>query len=120
LSCRWLGLDTSLEPDILQPLASALQQIGLGDVMLPHAAAPATRGNLTAWRRCCPTVLRMERPSVALTGGVDYFDLADAERYGLRRDRSNWVRTCEMVSLKAQMAPGRTGLHRRLVEVHCT
>jgi hypothetical protein len=97
-------MDASLEPDILQPLASALQQIGLGNVALPHAAAPATRGNLTAWRRCCPTVLRMEMLSVALTGGEDYFDLADAERYGLRRDRSNWVRSYTMVPFQAQRA----------------
>lgn len=95
LSCRWLGLDMSLEPDILQPLASALQQIGLADMALPHAAAPATRGNLTAWRRCCPTVLRLQMPSVAPNGSEDYFEPADAEHFGgSRRYHRDWVRFC--------------------------
>jgi hypothetical protein len=88
---RWLGLDMSLEPDILQPLADALQHFGLADVALPYGAAPATQGNLTAWRRCCSTIRSREVPTLAPDGGEAYFAQADAEYLENRRDyRQNW------------------------------
>jgi hypothetical protein len=54
---RWLGLDMSSELDILQSLASTLQQFGLANVSPPVWNAP--QGDLTAFRSWCSHVLRV-------------------------------------------------------------
>ena len=89
----------SREPNILQPLESALQQLGLADVALPSGAAPATGGKLAAWRGCCSTVFRLEMPSLAPDSGEASFDRADAE-YFANSDlyQNDWVRSCTMIT----------------------
>jgi hypothetical protein len=93
--CRWLGLDMSLEPDILQSLASTLQRFGLADVSSPVWNAP--QGDLTAFKSWCSTVLPSAAPD---SGGGAHLELDDAVSWAFGRPcRHDWVRSCAMVLL---------------------